>query len=225
MKRLMAIAALALAPVGCVANQGDAAVRFLDARALTFEEGTGCVPSDELVIGSGLLDLSGSRNYLLAMSVETNNSVQSITINQEEFAGQGLSDITLNEVVYSYQFQPNGSGTATNLIDTEEESSAIYRVLRSGTNAEESYVFMNAFGPKAVAALPGKAGTVFTTIKARGRLSGGQVVESNKFTFPVTVYASGASYACAGDQEPAGVCVRGQDVIIPDGSNGCVDPT
>ncbi|HEX5748694.1 MAG TPA: hypothetical protein VFZ09_20810 [Archangium sp.] len=227
MKRLMAIAALALAQAGCVANQGDAAVRFLDARALTFEEGVGCTPADDFVIGSGLLDLSGSLNYLLAMSVETNNSVQSITVNQEEFSGQGLSDITLNEIVYSYKFMPQGGTDATNLIDTEEETSAIYRVLRPGTSAEESYVFMNAFGPKAVAALPGKgAGTVFATIKARGRLSSGQTVESNKFTFPVTVYTSGATYDCTDpDTKPAGTCVRGQDVLVPSGSNGCVDAT
>ncbi len=79
MKRLMTIAALALGQAACVANQGDAPFRFLDARALTLEAGA-CVPSDELVIGSGSLDLTGAAaagvapNYLLAMSVETNNS-------------------------------------------------------------------------------------------------------------------------------------------------------
>jgi hypothetical protein len=223
MKRLMAIAALALAPVGCVPNQGDAAVRFLDARALTFEEGSGCIPSDELVIGTGSLDLSGSQNYLLAMSVETNNSTQSITINQEEFAGQGLSDITLTEFVYSYQYQPI-TGSAVTLPADEVDRVPIYRVLRPGTNAEESYVFMSAFGPKAAETLRtsitgDQRGTVFTTIKSRGRLSSGQTVESNKFTFPVTVYASGLTYCPAG-QIPNGACQRpGQD------APGCFDPS
>jgi len=223
MKRLMAIAALALAPVGCVANQGDAAVRFLDSRALTFEEGTGCVPSDDFVIGTGSLDLSGSDNYLLAMSVETNNSTQSITINQEEFAGPGLSDITLTEFIYSYQFEPIAGSPSVTLPADDEDRVAVYRVLRPGTNADESYVFMNAFGPKASAALKssisvGSSGTVFTTIKARGRLSGGQIVESNKFTFPVTVRATGFTYCPAG-QIPSGTCGRpGQDVA------GCFNP-
>ncbi|WPB79441.1 hypothetical protein KYC5002_09820 [Archangium violaceum] len=226
MKRLMTIAALALGQAACVANQGDAPFRFLDARALTFEAGVGCVPSDELVIGSGSLDLSGgSPNYLLAMSVETNNSSQPITINQEQFSGPGLSDITVNEFVYSYEFVPSAGGAAANLIDTQEESTAVYRVLRPGTNADQSYVFMNAFGPKGAVALTGKNGTVFTTIKARGRLSSGQVVESNKFTFPIRVYSSGASYSCAGTQVPAGTCVVGQDVAVITDDDSCVDAT
>lgn len=237
MKRLMTIAALALGQAACVANQGDAPFRFLDARALTVEADA-CVPSDELVIGSGSLDLSGAEsvariagvatapNYLLAMSVETNNSSQPITINQEPFSGPGLSDITVNEFVYSYEFVPSAGGAAANLIDTQEESTAVYRVLRPGTNPDQSYMFINAFGPKGSAALAGKgAGTVFTTIKARGRLSSGQVVESNKFTFPITVYTSGALYACTAPQVPAGRCVIGQDVVVMKNADSCVTPT
>ncbi len=226
MKRLMAIAALVLGQAGCVANQGDAAVRFLDSRALTFEEGVGCTPSDDFVRSSGSLDLSGSPNYLLAMSVETNNSVQSITINQEEFSGQGLSDITLNEIVYSYQFEPIAGSPSVTLPADEEDRAPIYRVLRPGTNPEESYVFMSAFGPKLVEALrtaftsPTQRGTVFATLKARGKLSGGQTVESNKFTFPITVYASGYPYCPEADWIPNGSCQRpGQD------APGCFDPT
>ncbi|MFE8601658.1 putative periplasmic lipoprotein [Archangium violaceum] len=223
MKRLMTIAALALGQAACVANQGDAPFRFLDARALTFEEGVGCVPSDELVLGSGSLDLSGSGNYLMAMSVETNNSTQPITINQEQFSGPGLNDITVSEFVYSYQFQPITAGVTVALPADEEDRVALYRVLRPGTNADQSYVFMNAFGPKMVEVLRsfpvGSVGTVFATIKARGRLSGGQTVESNKFTFPITVSASGAS-SCPPGQIPAGACqILGQD------GSGCVDPT
>ncbi|OJT27361.1 hypothetical protein BO221_05115 [Archangium sp. Cb G35] len=223
----MTIAALALGQAACVANQGDAPFRFLDARALTVEEDA-CVPSDELVIGSGSIDLSGvpagiAPNYLLAMSVETNNSSQPIVINQEPFSGPGLSDITMNELVYSYEFVPSGGGAAANLIDTEEESTAVYRVLRPGTDADQSYVFMDAFGPKGSAALVGKDGTVFATIKGRGRLSSGQVVESNKFTFPITVFTSGASYVCAAPLVPAGRCVIGQDVPrFPPGTTACV---
>ncbi|KFA93509.1 hypothetical protein Q664_08585 [Archangium violaceum Cb vi76] len=220
----MTIAALALGQAACVANQGDAPFRFLDARALSVEDDA-CVPSDELVIGSGLLDLSGSRNYLLAMSVETNNSTQPIVINQEPFSGPGLSDITVNEFVYSYEYVPSGGGAAANLIDTQEESTAVYRVLRPGTDPDQSYVFMNAFGPKGSAALEGKDGVVFSTIKARGRMSGGQVVESNKFTFPIRVYSSGATYDCADDQIPAGACVVGQDVAVGGDDDACVDPT
>jgi hypothetical protein len=87
-------------------------------------------------------------------------------------------------------------------------------------------MFMDAFGPKGSAALAGITGdvTVFTTIKARGRLSGGQVVESNKFTFPITVFTSGARYTgCPPGTGPAGRCVIGQDVAkLPPGTPACV---
>ncbi|HYO66179.1 MAG TPA: hypothetical protein VEU33_08860 [Archangium sp.] len=224
MKRLMAIAALVLGQAGCVANQGDAPVRFLDALSLTFEEGVGCTPADDFVIGTGSLDLSGGQNYLMAMSVETNNSVQSITINQEEFAGQGLNDITLNELVYSYEFQPNAGSPSVTVPADEEDRVPLYRVLRPGTSADESFVFMNAFGPKMLEALrtgftsPDQRGTVYTTIKARGRLSSGQTVDSNKFQFPVTVYETNFGY-CPLGEIPLGTCQRaGQD------APGCFDP-
>ncbi len=226
MKRLMAIAALALAPLGCVANQGDAPIRFLWARALEFNEDTGCSGSGEDIISGGSIDISGGQSYLLAMSVETNNLSQPIIINQETFSGGGLGDITLSEIVYSYAFQPISEGlTVSGLPADEEERLPLYSVVRPLTNPEGSFIFMEAFGPKALdvleASIPvGGQGTLFATLKARGRLSGGQTVESNEFTFPITVFKSGASYVCTAPQVPSGVCRNGQDVS----RLGCVTP-
>ena len=226
MKRVMAIAALALAPLGCVANQGDAPIRFLQARALDFEEGQGCTGSDEFVISEGSLDISGGQGYLLAVNVETNTFQQPITIGQEPFSGGGLGDITLNEIIYSYDFQPllGSEGISLDLPADEEDRVAYYGVFRPETDPEETYTFVRAIGPRALAVLraaitPGTGGvTVLSTIKARGKLSGGQTVETNKFTFPVTVYATGLTY-CPPGQVPAGTCfLPGQD--IP----GCFTP-
>ncbi|MFY0529285.1 hypothetical protein ACN28I_41010 [Archangium gephyra] len=212
MKRLMAIAALALAPLGCVANQGDAPIRFLWARALVFEEGIGCTASDDFVITEGTLDISGGQNYLLAMSVETNTFQQPITIGQEPMSGEGLGDITLNEYIYSYEFQPllNSGAVSLTLPADEVDRLAAYAVFRPETDPEETYTFVRAFGPGALDALrnaitPGTAVTVLSTIKARGRLSGGQVVESNAFTFPVTVISSGFG-GCADGEFASGAC-------------------
>ncbi len=225
MKRVMAIAALALAPLGCVANQGDAPVRFLSARALEFQEGQGCTASEEFFINEGSLDISGGQSYLLALSVETNTFQQPITIGQEPFSGEGLGDITLNEIVYSYEFQPLlGSGTVSLTLPADEEDRiAYYGVFRPETDPEESFTFVRGLGPQALAALrtaitPGTGVTVLSTIKGRGRLSGGQTVESNEFTFPITVYASGLTY-CPVGQIPAGTCgIPGQD------APGCITP-
>ena len=225
MKRVMAIAALALAPLGCVANQGDAPIRFLGARALEFEEGQGCRASEDFFINEGSLDISGGQTYLLALSVETNTFQQPITIGQEPFSGEGLGDITLNEIVYSYEFQPllDSGAVSLTLPADEEDRIAYYGVFRPETDPEESYTFVRALGPQALAALrtaitPGTGVTVLTTIKGRGKLSGGQTVESNEFTFPVTVYATGLTYCPAG-QIPAGTCgIPGQDVA------GCFTP-
>jgi hypothetical protein len=228
MKRLMAIAAaLALAaPLGgCVANQGDAPIRFLWVRALEFQEGVGCVGSEERIITEGVLDIAGGFNFPMPVSVETNTFQQPITIGQEPFSGEGLGDITLNEVVYSYQFQPviGSAPVSLTLPADEADRVAYYGVFRPETDPDESYTFIGALGPGALDALyrsitPGMAVTVLSTIKARGRLSGGQPVESNEFTFPVTVVNSGFS-TCAEGEVPSGICgltgVGGTIVCVP----------
>lgn len=222
MKRLMVIAALAVAPLACVANQGDTPVRFLNARALEFEPAEGCTGSEDAFITQGDFDVSGGQNYLLAMSVETNTFQQPITIGQEPFSGGGLGDITLSEVVYSYEVAPAG---AVRMPADEDDRVSLYAVFRPETDADESYLFVRAFGPKALAALSGITDptvsvTVLTTIQARGRLSGGQEVRSNKFTFPVTVVNSGydpRTGACGAGGTPTavGVCgIAGQEFRI-----------
>ncbi|MCY1081138.1 hypothetical protein [Archangium lansingense] len=224
MKRLMAIAALAVTPLACVANQGDNPVRFVQARALDFDDTEGCTGNEDAFITEGNLDISGGSNYLLAMSVETNTFQQPITIGQEPFSGEGLGDITLNEVVYSYQASRSGVSLPADEVDRV----SIYAVFRPETDPEESYMFVRAFGPQALTRLAStitfgaEPVTILTTVKARGRLSGGQVVESNKFTFPVTVVNSGytpgvggAAGTCPVGTPRNGVCaIPGQDIRI-----------
>lgn len=221
MKRLMVMAALAVAPLACVANQGDTPIRFLNARGLEFDPASGCTGSEDTFITQGNFDVSGGQNYLLAMSVETNTFQQPIIIGQEPFAGEGLGDITLNELVYSYEVSPAGIVT---LPADEDDRVSIYAVFRPETDPGESYLFVRTFGPKALAQLQSMAVnspvTVLTTVEARGRLSGGQSVESNRFTFPITVVNSGyvpSTGTCALGGTPAvsGVCaIVGQDSRI-----------
>jgi hypothetical protein len=221
MKRLMVMAMLAAVPLGCVANQGDASVRLMHALFLKSQEGEGaseggCTADPASVISSGSYDVSGKQNYLLALSVETNTLEQPVVINGETFSGEGLSDITLNEVIYSYESQPS-----ITLPADEEDRTPIYRVFRPGSDPGGSYMFVRAFGAKAVEALATAVPcsdtnrvTVLTTMKMRGRLSGGQVVETNEITFPVTVFNSGFNledFTCGDVTETplGGTCGRG----------------
>ncbi|MFL5351125.1 hypothetical protein [Archangium sp.] len=206
MKRMMVIAALMSVPLGCVSNQGDSSVRFLNVRALKLESDE-CTATPDRFITGGSLDIALGSNYLMAPSVETN------TATPANGTGQGL-DVTINELVYSYEVSPAGIKLPADEVDRVP----IYAVYRADTNPDESYLFMYAFGPKALKVLQeqvqpgGDPITVLTTIKGQGYLSSGQSVESNEFTFPVTVFASSSVPTCATDESLSGTCgVVGQD--------------
>lgn len=193
MKRLLAIAALLVAPLGCVANQGAAFVRFLNARDYAVGSTT-CDTVTDRYIPAGALDVSGPYNYLLSMSIETNTQVQPITINQVGYQGNGLSDITLYEVVYSYEFSDSSAGISL----PKEETVPIYVVFRPQADPTSNYVGLYGIGPQALAALqtyyranPGKSATLITHIKAKAYLSGSEETETNIFRFPITIFSSG----------------------------------
>ena len=209
MKRLMLMAALSVAPLGCVSNQGDGSIRFINAFAVT-----ACAPDTSKFVSQGTLYWrdGAQNNYRLAMGVETNSTAQPIDIQGETMSsGLGLQDFNLEELVYSYE-----AITSTGQeIDLPEETVAIHAVFRPGTSGANSYLSMEAFGPNAAATLGDRSAslgangyvTVLSTIKARGHLSaGGFAVESNEFIFPVTVYGSSHCSAVAG-----GACYPGQD--------------
>jgi hypothetical protein len=215
MKRMMVIAALMSVPLGCVSNQGDSSVRFLNVRALTLESDE-CTANADRFITAGSLDLAFGSNYLMAPSVETNTATPS------NGTGQGL-DVTLTELVYSYKVSPAG----IKLPADEADRVPIYAVFRANTDPNESYLFMTAFGPKALKALvdqvqPGaEPVTVLATIKGKGYLSSGQSVESNEFTFPITVFSSSSPpTSCATNETLSGTC----GVIGQDGPIHCVKP-
>ncbi len=185
MKRLMMIAALAASSVGCVANQGDAPIRFLGTRELTSGSGESCSLGDRQLT-SGQLDISSGNSYLLGLSVETNTVVQETRVNGVPVSGPGLSDITLSELTFSYDSEPS-------LPLPAEESIPYYAVFRPDSG-EGSFALFYALGPKALTVLQGSVTdpvTVFVTVKGRGRMSGGQVVETNEVTFPISVGNSG----------------------------------
>jgi hypothetical protein len=203
MKRLLTIAALC-APLSCVANQGAAFVRFLNARGFTPASPT-CSTQADLFKPSGALDVAGDDNYLMAVSIETNTAAQPITINQIPFQGSGLSDVTLYEIVYSYDFSDPDAGISL----PKEESAPIYAVFRPNAAPTDNYVLMNGIGPQALTALqtyyrshqrktdpasPTRTvpneGILISHIKAKAYLSGSEETETNIFRFPITISAS-----------------------------------
>ncbi len=219
MKRLMVIAALAVAPLACVNHQGDASVRFLGAVALRSESGR-CVPVSDAYTTEGFIDLAAGTNYLLGMAVETNTYQQDISIGGEIFADEGLGDITLTELVYTY------ASSDPSLSLPEEDRVPIYAVFRPQTDPEESYILFDGFGPEAYnrvrawMASNRSQVTVLSTIKARGYLSGGQNVESNIFTFPITAFVTTPPATCPEGRVYSEVCGR----VGQGGPITCVEP-
>jgi hypothetical protein len=203
MKRLMMIAALAASSVGCVANQGDAPIRFLGTRELT--SGSDSCSLGDRQRTSGQLDISSGNSYLLGLSVETNTVEQETRVNGIPVSGSGLSDITLTEVILTYDSEPS-------LSLPKEERLPYYAVFRPESSGD-SFALFYVIGPKALEVLgdnvaEGDTVTVFATIKARGRMSGGQIVETNEITFPINVISSGF------DPE-SGTCGDGVPVTLP----------
>jgi hypothetical protein len=207
MKRLMVIAALAVAQSGCVANQSDAPVQFSTAYAL----GSDCTPETGRFVSQGTLDVSGGSNYLLAMKAQNTLPPSRIVVIGDATTTVGGASVILSEYVYTYE-APAVVGLPA------EESVATYSVLAPGS--VDGYVLVNAFGPKALEKLnayldagdPDIRVGVISTIKARGRLGTSSNVESNQFSFPVSVFSTGYSGTCAPGFTPSGTCNVGQDV-------------
>ncbi len=207
MKRLMLMAALCAASLGCLSDQASGPFRLLNAYATS---GSTCDPEFSRVLSQGRLVWNVSNNYGLFLNLETDNSRRAIDINGEELAsGLGYSDITLEEITYEYAGADLG---------VKEESSVLRVLFRPGVNADQnSYISVLALGPKAVegmqAALDDSENgqvNLMVTIRLRGHMgSGGFAVESNAFTFPLQVLASAA---CSGGASPTYAC-PGQDPV------------
>jgi hypothetical protein len=199
LKQWMMVAVLAASSVACVANQGDAPIRLLGARTLTTED-TGCTAGDRQLL-SGSLDVSGGASYLLALNLES----------QLRESTNVLNDVTLTEVVLSYESQPR-------LSLPNEERIPIYAVIRPGTS-EDSSILLDALGPKALTVLrdavaTDQAVTVLSTIQAKGHLGGGQSVETNEISFPITVINSGFDPA-------SGKCLDASQTVSPTAEGPC----
>lgn len=219
MKRWMMIATLGLAPLGCVSDNGDSPIRFLNALALSGAFGGTCTVDTAKAIGGGSLDLYGGSNYAMAMAVEVGSQVHLLDIESVPIAsGIGLLDVNLTEVVYEYADVKGYSFPDEEVVPV----SAVFRP----TTSSNSYIFVNAFGPGALAELQAKVPsdgsqvTMRSTIYMRGRISSGSSVETSVFTFPVTVYRGSAQPTSAttcsitGYKPTGGVCNPGQDAQL-----------
>ncbi len=187
MKRWMMLAALAASSMSCVEGRGDAAVRFLDARALSGSGGACTLGTSQLA--SGLLDIAAGNSYLLGLRVETTTAVPRNVIGGNNLGGSGLNDFLFEEVILTYESQPS-------LPLPAEERIPVYGVFRPGTPGESgSFAILYALGPKALEVLAGSVSdepvTVLTTLKVAGRYSSGQKSETNEVTYPITVVNSG----------------------------------
>ncbi|WP_155893311.1 hypothetical protein [Cystobacter fuscus] len=206
MKRLMMVAALAVAQSGCVSAQEDAPVVFSNVLALSGSPGGSCAPDTAKFISQGSLDLAGGGNYQMAVRVRSTIPVARTVLVGETPTLVGGESVTLTEFVYRYEASPD-------LGLPEEERVATNAVVPAGTTSDNSYVPLTAFGPLALeklrAAAPAYPGvSVISYIKARGRLGSTSNAESNEFSFPVQVFASD----CESKPLTAGICNFGQDV-------------
>ena len=205
MKQLMVMTALALS--GCVAAQEDAPVQFTSAVAVAGAPGTACTADTAKLLSRGRLNLVGGGNYTLAMQVRsTIPSSRSIIVGGTS-VNVGGETATLTELVYSYE------GPA-NLALPAEETVATYTVLKAASS--ESTVFLSAFGPKALTSLLNAADSgrvtdtpvgIIATIKARGRLGTTGNLESNEFSFPLSI----VNAPCPAGQTLSSICNAGQE--------------
>ena len=204
MKRLMMVATLALS--GCVAGQDDSPIQFTSALALSGAPGSECVVDLTRFISRGRLNVADGGNYALAMQVRSLTAATKIQTIGSTIFTVGGETATLNEFVYTYE-APAFLGLPA------EETVAIYAVIKPGST--DGYVFVNAFGPLALAKLRASgqlsdtAVGVIPTIKARGRLGTSSSFESNEFSFPVSVV--NATVSCSGGGTLSSICSPGQD--------------
>lgn len=204
MKRLMMVATLALS--GCVAAQDDSPVQFNSALALSGAPGAECVVDNSRSISRGRLNVADGGNYSMAMQVRSLVAAPKVqTIGGTIFTSSGDA-ATLSEFVYTYE-APAFLGLPA------EETVAVYNVIKAGSS--DGYVFVNAFGPQALAKLRSSgqlsdtAVGVIPTIKARGRLGTSSNFESNEFSFPISVV--NATVSCSGGGTLSSICNPGQD--------------
>jgi hypothetical protein len=212
MKRAMLMAALLLAQVSCVGG-GDSAVRLLHARVL--KEEAGACSLSEVSITQGTLDVSGGRNYLLGINIESNLADPTLAVGNVDFNSRGHNDVILNELVLSYRTEPS-------VALPQEESIPVYLLLRAESN-EQSFLVFPAIGPQAFAQLRGAVGlgqqvTLIITVKARGEMGGKQgTVETNAMSFPIVLLNSGfdsftGTCPSGGQPVPGEICrPQGQD--------------
>ncbi|ATB42551.1 hypothetical protein CYFUS_008030 [Cystobacter fuscus] len=215
MKRLMMVAALAVAQSGCASSQEDAPVLFSNVLALAGSPGGACEPDTSKFISQGSLDVAGGDNYVMAVRVRSTIPAARTILVGDTPTLVGGESITLTEFVYRYESSPE-------LGLPDEDRAATNAVIPAGTTGDSSYVPVNAFGPlaleKLLTATPGEPGvSVIVYIKARGRVGSTSNAESNEFSFPVRVFRS---LDCSSNPVTAGICSFGQDV-----RTACPPPT
>jgi len=206
----------------------DLNIVVLSARA----PGSSCDFSDDTkYVARGSLDLapysiSGGTpvvtdQYYQVFSWQNNLTSNPISVNgQVVDPGTGNSFIA-DTVVYSYQYS-DPSVTLAN------ESQNIRAVITAGGKSTDNSVPADLIQPQAFAAINGSTAidtasqTLLVTLQYFGKLAaGGSTKNTNKVTFPLTIYRSAALVDCTGGKVPnGGVCgVPGRDQNV-----SCVSP-
>lgn len=215
MKRLIPIALLAAA-MGCVPNQADSAVRLLAVRPVG-GTATQCGVSNTSVRFQGAYDVSSAAGaYLLGLEVESALERPNLNLGDRELATPNINDAILTQAEYSYTVTPTlGSGTPP------PQASAFYAVVPAAATRQNSNLILSVITPDManrlqsvpIDSLATEVHTLFVGIQLKGQLGSGQPIVTNKITFPIRLFNSGA---CPSDTRQ-GICgyPPGQDDTAP----------
>jgi hypothetical protein len=230
--RQLPVTALALVAASLISacSADDLNIVVLSARA----PGDNCdFPDDTLYAARGSLDLrpyfavdqalnpgvlpTVSDQYYQVFSWENNLSSVPLTVNSQVIDPGAGNDFIADTAVYSYQYSDPSVTLAS-------ESQNIRAVIPAGGKTTDSSVPADLIQPKAFAAIAASTAidtssqTLLVTLQYFGKLAaGGPTKNTNKVTFPLTIYRSSTSALDCFAQNPkeqpnGGACrVPGRD--------------
>jgi hypothetical protein len=189
----------------------DAAVRFLNAHTLLPTAAGGVCTASTIGIYRGSLDLSGNTNYILQYDVESNYQSIVTTVPPDTVANQSRNEFVSKRIVFNY--------TSTPSLPFQTEQLDIYWVVQPNTTTG-NWLQLYLLAPQARQLLidsvqVGQPVEVLVQFQVFGELASGQKTNTNKVSYPITVYRSGfTTCRVAGDvRAPTGPCASpgGQD--------------
>jgi len=206
---------------GCSAD--DLNIVVLSARA----PGTACAFDDDTkYVAHGSLDLTPyvvgtstvvSNQYYQVFSWQNNLTSTPVVVNGQTVDPGTGNDFIADSAVYSYQYSDPSVTLAA-------ESQNMRAIISAGGSSKDNSVPAELIQPKAFAAIAAStaidtsAQTLLVTLQYFGKLAaGGPTKNTNKVTFPLTIYRrSATAVTCPAGQVPnggaCGVPGRDQDV-------------